>query len=260
MEHPITSLDECVFHYLASKTDQIKSFTQIYNDITGTEGHRCPALNDPYNREKYKLLFINTCYLIEDKWDNVHKIFKNDKPFLVFSTRQKYDIIKDADLWTEYFRIARTGQNEINMDNVIDYVINDDEHSWELNNDLLEYLVRNNNCTKLTSLSMKYDLDITDDLIHTAVSNNKCDMLKLLLSLKHKNEILEHEIENNNLKKHNSKLVEKYNEAMNEMGILRIQLDSLNTRYVFSLMFTMGICALGIGVYYLEYIGFTGQS
>ena len=100
MDHTVAKLDECIFDYLASHANQMKSMDDIWGDITSSKGHRCSQLASQPNRTR---LFIAKCYSMDRDYKNVRKLFRGNKLYLIFDTDNRYEtydesIFKDVPL------------------------------------------------------------------------------------------------------------------------------------------------------------------
>lgn len=219
MDHKVAELDTCVFDYLTSHPDEPKSFTQIYNDISGTTGHRCSELQNMFNRQKYKDLFMTICYTLDNKWDNIHKIYINDKPYLIFSNKPKAEVV------TEFQNIGHTNSifidnaTPLEYDNIIDYMTSADDTYPEfsfvddlnIDENLLQYLVKKNKIEKLKKILALYDINLNEKvngktLLDCAVENNYTEMVKELMIQEMNNQKNEYEANIKKLKKLNTKL------------------------------------------------------
>jgi len=219
MDHKVAELDTCVFDYLTSHPDEPKSFTQIYNDISGTTGHRCSELQNMFNRQKYKDLFMTICYTLDNKWDNVHKIYINDKPYLIFSNKPRGEVVTEFQNMGQTNSIYIDNATPLEYDNIIDYILTDDntypEFSFvdDLNIDgnLLQYLVKKNKIDKLKKILELYDINLNEKvngktLLDFAIENNYAEMVKELMNQELQNQKTNYEANIKELKKLNTKL------------------------------------------------------
>jgi len=219
MDHKIAELDTCVFDYLVSHPDEPKSFTQIYNEISGTTGHRCSELQHQFNRQKYKDLFMTICYTLDNKWDNIHKIFINDKPYLLFSNRPRSEVMTEFQGISHNNSIFIDTVNPLEYDNIIDYMIADDDTHPEFNfvddlnidGNILQYLVKKNKIDKLKKILELYDINLNEKvngktLLDFAIENNYTEMVKELMNQELQNQKNEYEANIKELKKLNTRL------------------------------------------------------
>ncbi|QKF94610.1 hypothetical protein QKU48_gp1152 [Fadolivirus algeromassiliense] len=219
MDHPISQLDDCIFDYLTSHPDTPKSFHSMYNDISGTSGHRCSELNDPYNRSLYKNRFLTACYTLDNKYQNIHKIFKNSIPYLIFSSKSKAEIMNDYNNQD----LLNINSNDINIDydSMIDYLLEnlDQYETFDFNNaqiteneTLLEHIVKSGNVDKFRKIMDMYDIDLTKrinnkSLIDVAFSSGNIQMLKELLEYQHSKKIMELTTSLSDIRRANTRLL-----------------------------------------------------
>jgi len=186
MDHSIEELDVCVFDYLCANPETPKTFSQIYNAISGEVGHRCSVLQDQYNRTKYKDKFMTICYTLDTKWDNIHKLFlTNDAiPHLVFSSKPHYEVINNCNIKSDLYDTIDTND----LDNVITYMIhNHSQIDYRLiDNNLMQYLVGKNKTDELSDVLKMYTVDLSDvdKLVDITVINNNAKQVKILLDKK----------------------------------------------------------------------------
>ena len=226
MDHKIGELRECVFDYLASKPDQLKSFTQIFNDISGPTGHRCSQLQDLSNRKKYKDLFMTICYTVDNEYQNVHKIYKNDKIYLVFSTLPRSEVISKYQSIvydsTDLDQVELDQLNQFDLDSIIDAMLNettkqtldnDFDFSFQLNADgkLLQHLIKKNSLAKLQKILNMFDIELNGNfdgksLIDIAVESGSADIVKELMQRDYENRLYDKTTQSKDLQKLNTKL------------------------------------------------------
>lgn len=208
MDHSISQLDECIFDYLVSHVDEPKNFTQIYNDISSTHGHRCSELNNIPNRNLYKQRFLTTCHTIDNTYDNIHKIFKNDVAFLMYSTKSKSEINTTFNNYSGLFAEVHQspdfndfGTND--FDGMIDYLLDNTSAYKNFNfsspisstENMLQFIVKNNKVDKLKKILDQYDIDLTEtvngkSLIDIASEQNSTQVLRYLLDYTSSKKIL----------------------------------------------------------------------
>jgi len=217
MDHRIEQLDACVFDYLASNPNELKSFIQIYNNISGPTGHRCSQLQDLSNRQKYKDMFMTICYTLDNKWENIHKIYTSDIPHLIFSNKPRSEVI--AEYNSAIYDSSNYDQvDQFELDSVIDYILNDTKQykfdfslQMGVDGNLLQYLVKKNKLSKLKQMLDLYDVDLNNKfdgktLLDTAVENGYAEMVKELMEQNFNNKTNDLNIKIKELKQLNTKL------------------------------------------------------
>lgn len=90
MDHPIAELSECIFDYLASKSDRFVSVRQIIKDITSSSGHRCSALNK-FDNNYVRTIVTDKAYNLENEYENVYKVLRNGEFYLIYSNDKLED-------------------------------------------------------------------------------------------------------------------------------------------------------------------------
>ena len=236
MDHSITELDACVFDYLTSHADQPKTFTQIYNDISGPNGHRCSALNSaaPAARELYKKRFLTTCYTLDNTFKNVHKVFKNSTPYLIYSNKSRADVMRDfGDLDIVNTNLSSEDYDNNDLENIIEYLLDNKESYNDFNftapvsanENMLQFLVRTNKLDKIRKILDNYDIDVARSLIDMATDNNNGAMVRELSIRYYDKQITELNTAASNSRKLNTKL-------SNQNKILNLQYKSLQNKMI----------------------------
>lgn len=220
MDHKIENLGECIFDYLSSHPEKPKTFVQIFNDISGSTGHRCTELQNLSKRKQYKDRFMTICYTLDTDWNNIHKIFMDNVLFLVYSTKSHSEVINE--LHSDVHNLEYHNVDDFELETVIDYMLENQskqhDHSFELQNklnidgDLLKFLVRKNKLDKLTKVLGSYDVELNtndcswDSLVNIAIENSHSGIVKVLMknNFKNKKKVLKMNIDE--LKKLNTKL------------------------------------------------------
>lgn len=234
MDHPISELSECIFDYLVSQADIPKSFTQIYDDISGPSGHRCSELNNIYNKNLYKNRFMADCYTLDIIYKNIYKIFKYDIPYLIFSTKSKQDVFNQFNV--QFLNNHQTSTNNYNshlvnnqsdtyynsseLDGIIDYLLEHNNESstyfsnllFNQDQSILQYIIRTNKIDKLRKLMDLYDIDLTHQsngktLIDVASDNNNVNLLRELLDYQYNKKVTELSMTVSDIKKTNTRLL-----------------------------------------------------
>jgi len=245
MDHKIEELDACIFDYLSSHPDIPRSFTQIFNDISGSTGHRCSQLMDLSNRKKYRDLFITTCYTMDNKWKNVHKIFKNDVPHLVFSTKSRSEVMLEFNN-TKFYTDTYNGEmpymldtDIIEIDSAIDYMLDNDDMPYDFdfslqlnpNENLVQYLVKKNKLDKLKKVLELFDVKLDEKfngktLVDTAIESGNIEMVKELMEFDFNNK--KHELDRiiTDLKKCNTILRDECKSSKSQNKALTKQMNN----------------------------------
>ncbi len=212
MDHDIANLDDCIFDYLVSNCDEPKSFDEIYDSISKSSGHRCSELNKYDAKKKYGNYFLSTCYGMSDNYKNVHKTFKRNVGYLMYSDNKSFDNIdiKSNNIPTNTFNMFDGNKsNEIikcYMDSTKNYnyetYVNEDET-------MTEFIIKQGN------------LDLIKQLVNKGVINLNTDRELLInLAIKHKKYSMINNIFNLVLEENNKRLgLSKYNNTKNSFVI-----------------------------------------
>jgi len=216
MDHTLDELDACIYDYLAGHPNEPKTFMEIYEDISGTMGHRCSALQNMSNKIRYQDQFIVTCYSIEKTYNNVYKVFKQNLPYLVFSLKPYDEAVCDLNI--AYSDAPSYELNTMKIDTMVDSLVTymkrvaDDNYvKLDIDSHLLQYLVCNNDTCKFKKLLDAFYIDVNMEingktLVAYALENNHAAMVKLLMDEKLLQLQSKCNVENNEVKKLNSKL------------------------------------------------------
>ena len=241
MDHTLDELEECVYDYLSSHPNEPKTFMEIYDDISGTTGHRCSELQNLDNKIIYKDKFIMICYSLEKSYNNIYKVFKQNLPYLIFSTQVKTydDLVEDLNI--SYCDALTYELNTIKLDNIIETLLALNNNQLDIDPHLLQYLVANNDTNKFKKLLDVFYIDVNTEyngktLMCTAMENHHMEMVQLLTKEKLLQLESKHNVEINEIKKLNSKLsldnnklqLEKAKLAAENKTLTR-ELDNSNT-------------------------------
>lgn len=214
MDHSIDKLDECVFDYLSAHPDQPKSFTRIYNDISGETGHRCSELNNHVNHQRYKDKFMTICYTLDRTWKCIYKVFLTDDaiPYLIFSNKTYAEVLEFCNVSNIVYDTAGSMDTHA-LDDIVNFMIVNasTRDSSDIDDNLLQYLVCKNKTRELLKIFDLYDVKLNnfDTLLNTALQNSFSDLVKVLIDK-----------QNNTIKKHNELLTK-------ELGLLQRKNENL---------------------------------
>ncbi len=225
MDHTIDQLDDCVYDYLVSKINDPKSLVEIYNDITQNQGHRCTKLNDPKMRGIYKKKFVATCYTLNIHYENIYKIYKNNKLYLIFSRENPVEIYKkhisDSSDFKEMENIFEPTDQLAMIDLFMDDLKNRNYKFEDLlledENTVFHILAKYDKTDQFREISKFFDcnLDIKNTLgktpIDIAIENNNCKILTQFLNYKYEKQILNLNTRLTEIQRMNSKLLEEKN-------------------------------------------------
>ncbi len=228
MDHPINELEGCIFDYLISHKDIPKSLEEIYTDITGLTGHRCSELRAYDATHIYKNRFASICYNINNNYKNIHKYFKNNTCFLLYSEKKNNFIplsysnkinntLKPNTLESNHL-VNPLGKNflDVNPDDFIKYTIshnNSFNYNTLINENetMIELIIRRGNFPNVSFL-------IENNIVNIGVDYNKL----IEFAIKHKQyfmitKIIDLLVEHNN-KIYNDKIAiykQNYNDNFN---------------------------------------------
>ena len=194
MDHYIDNLEECVFDYLVSHKDVPKSLEEIYDDISGTTGHRCSELNTYNAKYKYRNKFLSICYNINNVYENIHKYFKNNICYLLYSEKKKNLItLMYNNKITHSPRATNSESNTFNAesDEFIKYAIfNDNSFDYNTfineNETMTELIIKRGNLASLVHLINNNVIDLNTDynkLINYAIKHQKYYMINKIVDL-----------------------------------------------------------------------------
>jgi ankyrin repeat protein len=230
MDHKIDELGECIFDYLSSCPDCPKSLTEIYNSISGTTGHRCTELNSYPKKDIYKKKFMTECYSLDSKFDNVHKIFKKDKLYLVYSNKEKADVLT---MFNSYETHIPNLYGEMDLDAILEYVIDnyEDHNDFDFNSPMvMHHLIKNNKVEQFKKVVELFDVDINSKdssgktLMDIALENNNAALVKALMEQDSNNKVSDLMISNKNLKQFNTKFNKQCEDLLEKNNSLTQQL------------------------------------
>ncbi len=236
MDHTLDELDACIYDYLVIHSNEPKTFMEIYEDISGSTGHRCSALQNMSNKIKYKDQFIITCYSLEKTYNNIYKLFKQDLPYLMFSSKTYEEVVRDLNI--SYSDAPSYELNTMKIDTIVDSLVTymksttDDNYvKLDLDSHLLQYLVWNNDTVKFKKLLDAFYIDVNMEingktLVTTAFESGHVEMVKLLMDEKLLQLESKFNVENNEVKKFNSKL----SLSNNELQLANTKLQLANTK------------------------------
>lgn len=226
----IEMMEENIFLQLTEKSDEFLSVTRLFNDYSSKSSDTSSSLKDIHEDNLNKKLFVTACELLNTKYNNVHKIYKNNICHLCFLTDKTmlsnalYKINLDHDAYAH--------QNE-------KYNSSIDHEFQKMNNcDIVEYIINNNDVSSRLSLT-EYFNEI-DTVMHILSRNGKFESIEKLS--KHYN------VNFNQLNAHGESIMDvakddiyfvkkllklicdyKQTESHNENTIMRVEMKNLNT-------------------------------
>jgi hypothetical protein len=160
MEYSIEQLDAAILYYLSTNANIAMSIKKIYNDIC--EEKICPDLYDQRLKEINKIKFTTICHTMDSRFTNLHKYFSNGTLYLMFSTRNKDDVLKSFfDNTNKVDEIANNQMEVPEYCDIIKFALDNPQHSAKL----------------------KFDdyMDGTNTVLHIICINKRHDLLKKLL-------------------------------------------------------------------------------
>jgi predicted kinase len=243
MNYPIEKLDDCIFDYLVYNKEQIFSIVDIYNSISNTKNtHRCSELLELLNKEKNKKKFMETCYLLDTIYINIHKFCQGNKLYLIYSDSDseqlsnKLILIDDIDM--------NKKDNEFDLCDVVETVIDNitdvTTHTNILKHDTIKLLIINKKDIILKKILNVFDLDLDkkengENLMDVAVKYGNKEIV--IEFMQHKYNILNADNMslkhiNSNIIKSNTLLLEKNEESIEENKKLEIMLVRSRRNFV----------------------------
>jgi len=267
MDHKIEKLDECIFDYLTFNKDVIKSVYTIYNDITQDTGHRCTELRNPDMRDIYRKKFMATCYQMSDKYENIHKLFKNNRLFLVYSNLTAGEVVKkyggeildiNSSLLEEEFK-------KIDRSSLVDYLIDNDNELNKLvpdtyftedNDTMLHIIARHNKWNEFKKLVKNYypDLETRNRYnltpIDVALECGNAKILYEMVKYKYEDQISKLNNEDRQVRMLNTELSNKKKLLENRVKELENRLGNKTlTDNFFRLYFSISVIVIGFIIY-----------
>ena len=209
MEYSINEIEKAIFYYLTQKgINKIESINTIYNKLCTEK--ICPDLLILENAKKNKIIFTTCCYTIDQHYNNIHKLFKNNILYLMLSN-ECVDNIEKIFKNTEKNEDKNENENnfDVDYDNIFTEILNEENNNvnmscvfGENNNTMLHIICKNEHIELLEKIlnsdnesikeTLHLDLNVensqnklpTDVLPHT---HNGMEMLKMIFNYKHKN-------------------------------------------------------------------------
>lgn len=165
MDHTINNLDACIYDYLAYHSGNPKTLPQIYSDITSPVGHRCTDLNTPALKYEYKNKFITICYQMDTLFNDIHKIFRDDKLLLVYSKKSHDEVIKQytPELYAYSGIELDTDMNNDPLNCLVMDAVSQNKYptiTFEDSNTILHEIAKHNAILEFDMLANKFELDI----------------------------------------------------------------------------------------------------
>ena len=167
MDHPVAKLDDCIFDYLVSHANQMRSIDEIFYDISGATGHRCSKLISTPNARR---IFTTKCYTLDRHFKNVRKLFRGDQLYLIFDQDRRFDNAEYDESVFNDLPINPKYSWDIGSTNVVDDMFGDihyDDYTgsyfsnrFDGKDTILHILVRNGNLDRLADLLKHYNLDV----------------------------------------------------------------------------------------------------
>ena len=253
--YSLANIDDCILDYLIRNAETPKSITNIYNDLVNDTGIRCEDLKNQQHHERNKTKFLTSCAVIDCNVSNIHRFFKNNCPYLIYSNRSKADILKSYD--NDQMIMTKSDiDNELNPD-VINLIVNE---YFEKNNDdlllinvndnetVIEYLVKID-CLgivkRIISQCQIIDIIGLDKLLEISITNGLLEMTIELLTHKYNAtiEILEKTIDN-----YQSVIEEKEIEIENKNKIIKQIIKNKNETPGYE-KYIIAICIIIVGHY-----------
>ena len=222
MEYTIENLDKAVFYYLSNNQDKPKSINNIFNGLC--EDNIVPELNNRNNHDINLIKLKSLCYLMDNKFQNIHKLYTKGILHLVCSNNKDIILEKTTD-------IEKENEEEIKITdyNIIvkDVVKNPHEYPYLQINDTisekdnpLHFCCTFEDPKYLSNLLENYDVDID---IKNGLNKRAIEIVKesnftehaILLKEYHYNKVL------NNLKHVNQKLQTEFTMQTTQAKFLR---------------------------------------
>merc|ERR1711871_375304 len=90
MEYTIDNLDKAVFYYLSNNQNTPKSINSIFNGLC--QENIVPELNNKENHDINVIKLKSLCYLMDTKFQNIHKLYSNGILHLVCSKNKDFGL------------------------------------------------------------------------------------------------------------------------------------------------------------------------
>lgn len=254
MDHLIENLDECVYDHLVSTENELQSINKIYSCIIGQTGHRCFQLSDPRMRDIYKKKFVTTCHSLDNSFKDIHKKFKNNTLYLLYSTKEipmeVYNNYQDESIFEDI--------NNLHPSDIIDYMLancknfNFNEYFNEKENPV-HYLVRNNKLEQFKKLLTHHEVDLNNrdrdgkDVMDIAMDGQNCKIMKEIIEYKHANRVLDLMNENRELRKSNSEYAQDNRKLRQQHNDLQ-KVTSSKEKNIFLTHVFYVVILIGVGI------------
>lgn len=214
MEYNIEKLDEAIVYYLTYNPDIPKSINQIYNSLC--EEKICPDLGKSFiNKDINRIRFSTICHVLDSQYDNIHKFYNGTQLYLMFSTKDKADIIKSNQSLIGHQNPIQHQFDIPNHCNIIDYILDNSNYYSQFSlaefmdgkNTALHIVCKEGRLDLLNKILDKYDINIQTknkdgQSIVELVTN--AQIMKKLLDYDYSKKIIKLETTTLNLKNNNA--------------------------------------------------------
>lgn len=183
----IEELQEQIYKYLTLHTETPKTISEIYNSLEPHNNNDCNTVHDEVKEFTCKAKFMEACYSLDKKYNNIHLLFKSYMPLLVHSLMQYKCVLKkcsdlqivcDSNGFTVYqltkLILGNASKFHLN-DNFLKYTILADENTFKKLHARfnLEADMKIDNCT----------------LLEWAEKYESIELVKFLMECKYKKQI-----------------------------------------------------------------------
>ncbi len=239
MNYSIKELDDCIFGYLTTVSNQPKSLMEILRNITGSTGHRCEVLSKDFDNPTLKKKFFEACDTLDNNFKNIHKFYKHGMFYLMYSDKSP----EEVNLEQYYNDINYDSHNgDLNdfvsigfgQDIILDYFLK--TNNSNSNNKYVafvkDYLAR---CTvdDVKRILEQYDFDpekqlCGTNLLQMAVDNKNIVLVKYLTKKKYEGKITKLKGDNLVLKKNNTVMLLTNKNLESENKKIKKQLNNMS--------------------------------
>lgn len=183
----VGGLQECIYNYLVLHTEMPKTISELYNSLDAhINNARDTTYNEMEERER-KAIFMESCYNLDRKYNNIHILFESYVPLLVHSAKDYECILKQhSDLQ------ITCASNGFTVRQLIKLILNNPS-KFHLNDNLLKYIIFIDE-GKFKKIFVQFNLEVDTKignctLLEWAEEYSSIKIVKYLTKYKYKKQI-----------------------------------------------------------------------